>query len=72
MIVVEKPEGKRSMGRARCTWKTYTKIGWRGISWIHSTLIGTIGRIMFEVGNEYSVAVKCEVILNYLRALTLS
>ena len=60
MIVVENPEGNRPLGRPKCRWKYYTKIGWRGISWIHSTLIGTFGRIVFEVGNENSVAVKCE------------
>ena len=71
-IVVEKPEGKRPLGRPRVRWKTYTIIGWRDISWIHSTLIGTIGRLMFEVGNATLVVVKCEVFPNYLRALTLS
>jgi hypothetical protein len=29
------------------------------------TLIGTIGRIMFEADNATSFAVKCEVILNF-------
>jgi len=46
MVVVEKPEGNGPFGRPKCRWEDYTKIGWRGISWIHSTLIGTIGRIM--------------------------
>jgi hypothetical protein len=71
MVVVEKPEGKRPFGRPRCRWENYTKIGWRGKSWIRSTVIGTIGRIMFEVSNATSVTVKCEVTLNHLRTLTL-
>jgi hypothetical protein len=46
MIVVEKPEGNGPFGRPKCRWEGYTKIGWRGVSWIHSTLIGTIGSFM--------------------------
>ena len=72
IVVVEKPEGKRPFGRPRPRWENYTKIGWRRISWIHSSLIGTIGRIKFEVGNETLVAANCEVILNHLRTFTLS
>jgi hypothetical protein len=46
MVVVENPEGKRPLGKPRCRWEDFTKILWRGISSIHSTLIGTIGRLM--------------------------
>ena len=48
MFVVEKPEGKRPFGRPRRRWQDYTKIGFRGISWIHSTLTGTIGMLMLS------------------------
>jgi len=72
MVVVEKPEGTRPLGRPRCRWEDYTKVRWRDVSWINSTLIGTIGRPMFEVGTATSFAVIFEVILNHLRKLTLS
>jgi hypothetical protein len=72
MVVVEKYEGKRPLGRPRCIWEEYIIIGWREISWIHLTLIGTIGRIMCEADNATSFAVKCEVILNCMRTLTFS
>jgi hypothetical protein len=72
MVVLEKPEGKMPLGRPRCRWKDYTIKGWRGISWMHLTLIGAIGKIMFEVGKETTVAVKCEAFLNHLRTLILS
>ena len=46
MVVVEKPKGKRPLGRPRCRWENYTIIRYRNIRWIHLTLIGTIGRLM--------------------------
>ena len=71
MVVVEKPDGKSPLGRPRCRWEVYTTMRWRGISWIISTLIVTIGRPIFEIGNATSFTVKFEVIPNHLRELTL-
>jgi hypothetical protein len=39
-ILVEKPEGKRPLGRRRCTWVDNIKIdlkrvGWDGMDWIN-------------------------------------
>jgi hypothetical protein len=39
-ILVEKPEGKRPLGRLRRTWvdnikMDLRKIGWDGVDWIH-------------------------------------
>jgi hypothetical protein len=33
-ILVEKPEGKRPLGRPRCMWEDNIKIGWGGMDWI--------------------------------------
>jgi hypothetical protein len=38
-ILVGKPEGKRPLGRSRCTWKDNIRmelmeIGWEGVGWI--------------------------------------
>ena len=46
MFIVQKPEGKSPLGTPRCRWEDYNTIGWRGVSWVNLTLIGTIGRIM--------------------------
>lgn len=69
MAAVEKPEGKKPLGRPRCR-RDYTKIQWKGISWIHSTQGKLAGSC--EVGNGTSIAVQCEVFLNHLKTLTLS
>jgi hypothetical protein len=39
-ILVRKPEGKRPLGRIRCTWKDniiidHKEIVWEGVEWIH-------------------------------------
>jgi hypothetical protein len=33
-ILVEKPEGKRPLGRPRCTWVDNREKGWDGMDWI--------------------------------------
>jgi hypothetical protein len=39
-IVIEKPEGKRKLGRPRCRWddnikKDLKEIGLQGVDWVH-------------------------------------
>jgi hypothetical protein len=39
-VLVEKPEGKRPLGRPRCRWedgirRDRREIGWGGVDWIH-------------------------------------
>jgi hypothetical protein len=40
IILVEKPKGKRQLGRSRRRWEDSSrmdlrKIGWEGVDWIH-------------------------------------
>jgi hypothetical protein len=59
MILVGKPEGKRTLGRPRCRWVDNIKmnlrhIGWYGMDWIDLAQ----DRDQCEHGNEHSGSIK--------------
>ena len=67
-VLVEKPEGKRPLGRPRCRWEDNIKMDlqvvgcgvWTGSSWLRiGTVTGTCER-----GNEPSVSIKCREFLD--------
>jgi hypothetical protein len=50
-ILVEKPEGRRSLGRPKCKWLDNIKmdlreIGWDGMDWIDLLWIGISGGLL--------------------------
>jgi hypothetical protein len=63
-LLAGKPEGKRSLGRPRCSWVDNIKmdlleIGWGGVDWIGLAQDRDKRRALCECGYEPSGSIKC-------------
>jgi hypothetical protein len=73
---VEKPEGKRPLGRPRYRWVDNIKMDlrereWDGMDWIHLVQDRDQWRALCKHGNEPSGSIKCWEVLEWLLNLQL-